>query len=126
MENVSALCHRGLAECLGDLAAMRYDAEWAVIPAYLVGARHRRDRVWFVAYPDSQGLQGRPRPTLSGREIADGHVRSSHWWTTEPAIHRVANGIPRRVDRLKALGNAVVPQIPELIGHAIMEAEHGY
>ena len=125
MENVSALCHRGLAECLGDLAAMRYDAEWSVIPAYLVGARHRRDRVWFVAYPDSQGLQGRSRPALSGRQIADGHARSSHWWATEPAIHRVANGIPNRSHRLKALGNAVVPQIPELIGHAIMEAEYG-
>jgi DNA (cytosine-5)-methyltransferase 1 len=35
-------------------------------------------------------------------------------------VGRVANGIPARVDRLKALGNAVVPQIPELIGRAIL------
>jgi len=44
-------------------------------------------------------------------------------WAIEPAVGRVANGVPRRVDRLKGLGNAVVPQIPELIGRAIMEIE---
>ena len=44
-------------------------------------------------------------------------------WLTEPAVGRVADGVPRRVDRLKALGNAVVPQIAEMIGHAILQAE---
>jgi DNA (cytosine-5)-methyltransferase 1 len=44
-------------------------------------------------------------------------------WSTEPAVGRVADGVPSRVDRLGALGNAVVPQIPELIGRAIMQAE---
>jgi DNA (cytosine-5)-methyltransferase 1 len=41
-------------------------------------------------------------------------------WGTEPDVGRVANGVSNRVHRLKALGNAVVPQIPELIGHAIL------
>ena len=41
-------------------------------------------------------------------------------WRAEPDVGRVANGVPRRVDRLRSLGNAVVPQIPELIGHAIL------
>ncbi|MGR3303778.1 MAG: DNA cytosine methyltransferase [Candidatus Scalindua sp.] len=44
-------------------------------------------------------------------------------WPTEPNVGRVAHGVSGRVDRLKGLGNAVVPQIPELIGRAIMEAE---
>ncbi len=44
-------------------------------------------------------------------------------WAVEPAVGRVANGIPRRVDRLRSLGNAVVPQIPEMIGRAIMEID---
>jgi DNA (cytosine-5)-methyltransferase 1 len=44
-------------------------------------------------------------------------------WPPEPSVGRVANGIPRRMDRLRALGNAVVPQIPEMIGRAIMEIE---
>ena len=45
------------------------------------------------------------------------------WWSVEPDVCRVAHGIPNRVDRLKQLGNAVIVQIPELIGRAIMEVE---
>lgn len=41
-------------------------------------------------------------------------------WSTEPDVGRVAHGIPNRVDRLRALGNAVVPPIPELIGQVIV------
>ena len=51
VENVSALLHRGLDAVLGDLAALGYDAEWHCIPAATVGAPHRRDRIWIVAYP---------------------------------------------------------------------------
>jgi len=43
-------------------------------------------------------------------------------WLPEPGVGRVANGVPNRVDRLKALGNAVVPQVVEIIGRAIMQA----
>jgi DNA (cytosine-5)-methyltransferase 1 len=46
---------------------------------------------------------------------------SASRWLPEPSVGRVANGVPRRVDRLKALGNAVVPQVVEQIGRAIME-----
>jgi DNA (cytosine-5)-methyltransferase 1 len=54
-----------------------------------------------------------------------GQIDDQGWitWPVEPDVGRVANGVPNRVDRLKALGNAVVPQIPEMIGHAILEAE---
>lgn len=45
-------------------------------------------------------------------------------WAVEPRVGRVAYGIPRRVDRLKGLGNAVVPQVVEMIGRAIMEIEN--
>lgn len=44
------------------------------------------------------------------------------WWLVEPDVGRVADGVSARVDRLRALGNAVVPQIPEMIGRAIMAA----
>jgi DNA (cytosine-5)-methyltransferase 1 len=45
-------------------------------------------------------------------------------WPTEPAIRRTNDGVSRRMDvaRLSALGNAVVPQIPEIIGRAILES----
>jgi DNA (cytosine-5)-methyltransferase 1 len=48
-------------------------------------------------------------------------VERSGWWSAEPAVGRVADGVPYRVDRLRGLGNAVVPQIPEIIGRAIMK-----
>ena len=46
------------------------------------------------------------------------------FWHTEPCVGRVANGVSSRSHRLKALGNAVVPQIPQIIGRAIMEYEN--
>ena len=45
---------------------------------------------------------------------------SRHWWTTEPDVGRVAHGVPSRVDRLKGLGNAVVPQVAELVGRMVV------
>lgn len=46
----------------------------------------------------------------------------SDWWATEPDVGRVAHGVPNRVDRLKSLGNAVVPQVVEWIGRRIGDA----
>ena len=43
------------------------------------------------------------------------------WWAVEPDVGRVANGVPKRVDRLKCLGNAVVPQVAEVIGRIAMD-----
>lgn len=45
------------------------------------------------------------------------------WWAVEPDVGRVAHGVPNRVDRLKCLGNAVVPQQFYPIFRAIMEVE---
>jgi len=57
-------------------------------------------------------------PDWKQRGFADGG-----WWQSEPNVGRVANGISARVDRLKALGNSVVPQVVQTIGRAILEAE---
>ena len=143
VENVAALLVRGLSRVLGDLATLGYNAEWHCIPAAAIGAPHRRDRIWIVAYPIGARLEGGARePRYNAGECAaierSGAVRDarrvtatrhrpvvraaeqSDWWFIEPDVGRVAHGVPARVDRLRALGNAVVPQIPELIGRAIM------
>jgi len=53
-------------------------------------------------------------------------ISRSSWWTVEPGMGRVAHGIPNRIHRLRALGNAVVPQCAEWIGRRIVEAERAY
>ena len=126
VENVSALLRRGLADVLGDLAAVGYDAEWHCIPASQIGAHHRRDRVWIVAHADGAGLQERfmfKRISAEKRRHDNGqNAPLAGARFAVPEVVRRFHGIPRRVDRITALGNAVVPQIPELIGKAIMEA----
>ena len=49
-------------------------------------------------------------------------VPSGAKWLPEPRVGRVAHGVPNRSHRLKGLGNAVVPQIPEMIGRAILKS----
>jgi DNA (cytosine-5)-methyltransferase 1 len=117
LENVAALLGRGLAQVLRDLAAVGYDAEWHCIRAAAVGAHHERDRVWLVAHPRQTGLEA-ARPILAA--IGDSQFPFAEWRDIEALGLRAGNGIPNRVDRVGALGNAVVPQIPELIGRAIL------
>lgn len=74
-----------------------------------------------VADSCGEGLQRHEWRRKAGTQrISQRHFAECGGWVAEPALGRVANGVPNRVDRLKQLGNAVVPQIPELIGKAIM------
>ena len=130
VENVAALLVRGLERVLGSLAALGYDAEWEVVSAASVGAPHGRDRVWIVADDQQERIPGRGRETLSwlsgvpwrenGRRASDIASRSDLF---AAGLCRSRNDVSGLVDRLGALGNAVVPQIPELIGRAILAAE---
>ena len=64
-----------------------------------------------------------PRPG-EGRSPTEGRAEpefNADWWTVEPDVGRVASRISSRVDRLRGLGNAVVPQVAEVIGRWIME-----
>ena len=54
VENSPMLTTRGLGTVLRDLATMGYDAEWCVLGANDVGARHQRDRIWILAYSNSK------------------------------------------------------------------------
>jgi DNA (cytosine-5)-methyltransferase 1 len=50
-------------------------------------------------------------------------IGESSWWEVEPAVGRMADGVPGRVDRLRSLGNAVVPQVAEWLGKKIIELD---
>lgn len=171
VENVPALFTRGFGDVLGSLADIGYDAEWDVVSAQSVGARHKRERIFLIAFgvansergrrggeprrgsgeiaedghsqleegagtplvADTSGFRGQARVagSLAGEggesgepvhDSAKGRVRRpiDGWWTTEPAVGRVAYGVPHRVHRLRALGNAVVPQVAEVVGRRLL------
>jgi DNA (cytosine-5)-methyltransferase 1 len=209
VENVAALLGRGIERVLGDLAALGFDAEWHCIPASAVGAPHRRDRVWIIAYARGRMLRDEGRPAVAGAagevrgEVREQRIRADagadgscanvadansaerqacnvvavrneasgegdrgvaygraytalpnadcaglpppwaqpvrahwqqsggvfaagDWWRIEPDVGRVAHGVPSRVDRLRCLGNAIVPQVAEIIGKAVVEREEAW
>jgi len=64
-----------------------------------------------------------PRGKALGRRIFWRGPTRSDFWATESGMGGLAYGVPNRVDRLKCLGNAVVPQVAEYIGKLIIEAE---
>jgi DNA (cytosine-5)-methyltransferase 1 len=70
---------------------------------------------------NSQGLQGRRSEQQLRKDETERPTSWDSWWEFEPNVGRVANGIPNRVDRLKGLGNSLVPAIPYAIGRAILE-----
>lgn len=116
-ENVVGHITLGLDQVLADLETDGYAARAIVVPACAKDAPHIRQRVWIMArdlLPDDGLRSGEgPGPVQRGRQ-------EPSRWLPEPRVGRVAHGIPRRMDRLRALGNAVVPQVVEEIGRAIM------
>jgi DNA (cytosine-5)-methyltransferase 1 len=113
---------------LGDLAEIGYDAEWHSIPASAVGALHYRGRIWIVAYPHAYSLrpqrvrqiEARAWPEQQFARLVQDQLRIS---VPAGKSGGVVDGVRHRSHRLRALGNAVVPQIPEIIGRAILQAE---
>ena len=140
VENVAALLvgpseRRGgwFGRVLGDLAECGYDAEWENIPASALGAPHRRERVWLVAYPNCDGLEAQPSEAIlfdaAGNSRLPGRLSemgSQRIWLGPRPIGAVSmalgDGVSEWLGDVKGAGNAVVPQIPELIGHAILQA----
>ncbi len=142
VENVPALFVRGMGRVLGDLAEIGYDAEWDCISAGYLGAWHRRDRVFILAYPASERQAKQMRLESKDHqwagsarvggvifnqsfhdgadELLDGWAYGG-FWSPESPFQRVAHGVPRGVDRLRGIGNAVVPQVAEWIGNRILD-----
>lgn len=115
---------------LGDLAECGLDAQWRNIPAWFVGLPHGRERVWVIAHSPEVRLASAVFEEDRSRRDAARQTGAS----LLPAYHarmgsapdsyslREGDGFPAFMGCLNALGNAVVPQIPELIGRAILEA----
>lgn len=105
---------------LGDVAALGYDAEWHCIQAADIGAKHIRDRVWLVGFLADAASERRMQcwgEQLAQDSEAEREIRERF---DQPEPPRVAHGIPDRMDRVSACGNAVVPPLVELIGRAVL------
>ena len=122
-----------LHHVLSDLEEMGYRTEAGCFSAEEVGAPHQRKRWFILAYGERARLEGHPRHECNesgptGKSSFSGPTSESglqRWparpgekqkgWepprTVKPGLGRYVDGIPNRVDRLRALGNAVVPEV---------------
>jgi DNA (cytosine-5)-methyltransferase 1 len=128
MENVGALLNRGIDSVLGTLSEIGYNAEWQTISAAEMGAPHRRERVWIISYPDCF------RYDILQRESKKRRQRITQPFPTGISSHRTENtllaqysrdvyGLSSEMDKLKGLGNAIVPQIAEILFNLIKDVK---
>jgi len=148
-ENSPNLRTRGLGTVVGQLAEMGYDCRWCVLGAWHLGAPHKRDRMWVLAYPKGVGgwtgsckdeaklhrYQPADRPGASpgprtgtgivggGEEglLGDRLLCGAQPWADDSGIRRLDNGIPDRVERLGAAGDAQVPIVAATAWHLLSE-----
>jgi DNA (cytosine-5)-methyltransferase 1 len=134
LENVAAIVTNGLGIVLGELAEAGFDCEWSCIRASDLGACHRRDRWWLVAYPNGSGSQ---RLGREGELRKTGEKKSPRWnsrytmlnpeWrshVSKPLLFRGDDGLSNRVDRIRALGNSVVPQVAAVPLQRVIDLEN--
>ena len=127
IENVGAITFRGLDTVLGTLAEIGYDAEWQDIRASDMGAPHRRERIWIIAYPNVQ-----QRQIIQKRAI----IKSKFWRddsrynilddkeNNDVSLHNICgvdDGLSEPLDRFDGLGNTIISQIAELLFRQIKE-----
>lgn len=119
LENVAAITVRGIGRVLADLARCGFDAEWGCLRACDVGAPHIRNR-WFcfgwMADANGQGFRVQHCQRAfrcdadRGGTWPPGHAQEWRDGLPSPGVCRGADGSAHVVDRLRCLGNAVVPQ----------------
>jgi DNA (cytosine-5)-methyltransferase 1 len=130
IENVASLRSKGLALVLQNLSEIGYNAEWHIISACSIGSIHRRERIFILAYPNSERLQGHSKEMGGFSQVCTqaqissmrSRTRKKEWLPiTQPS--GMDDGVPNRAHRLRGLGNAVVPQIPQFLGDCILNFE---
>ncbi len=154
LENVPAITSRGGLQVVREIAAVGYDCRWCVVSAASVGALHRRERWFLLAYSKHNGTSTSKKRESSGKSTASRQQQQSKedigkierasslcgnvaqqpmsicssrktrrddkseywpfesrndWQKTVSEMGKRSDGLPHQVDRLKALGNAVVP-----------------
>jgi DNA (cytosine-5)-methyltransferase 1 len=127
IENVGALAVRGLDTTLYTLYQTGYDAEWYDFRAADVGAPHRRERLYIMAYPKGERRTAAPLFNFSGTQTFckefegetragfDGCLYRCNRKYPVAFNSRMDDGVSYRVERLECIGNAIVPQIAEII-----------
>jgi DNA (cytosine-5)-methyltransferase 1 len=148
VENSPMLTHRGLGTVLGDLANMGFNAEWGVLGASDIGAKHHRKRIWIVArqqeilshtnnrdkrWKQQQESNGQKRGNMADNGYGWGQRwgfggqahRKGEWDLcaifNQPEPARMADGVAARLDRNKAIGNGQVPQVAAVAWHLLTE-----
>ena len=138
-ENVLGVIDMELDTVLSQLGSEGYTTSTFVLPACSQDARHIRSRVFIVAHTYDEGVQRGEEPRVDGENWTESNdqylercggsgVRLYNGggeaaWIAEPRILRMAHGIPDRVHRIKALGNAVSPPLIRVIGEIVMKAD---
>ena len=140
-ENVAGIISMDFFKMLSDLENCKFEVQSFIIPACAVNAPHRRDRVWILAH--SRGNTNNIKGSILKNKIfleQKSKNNNSHFWsksyrayesliqkqsndTNSPIFCRDINGIPNWMDRIKSLGNAIVPQVVVPIMQAIKEIE---
>jgi len=145
-ENVLGHLKLGLDQVLHDLESIGYSARSFIIPALAIGVPHNRGRIYIVANSSSDGRDEsqnrasdeeahggakerahenrnnerrgglRPEMDRGSREAGRGGIESTEI--------RVDDGLPNRMDRIKGLGNAIVPQVAYEIIKAMIQTEN--
>ena len=99
------------------------ETQWSTNTDKINGSSERATSMGESSDTDSQRLQGLGSEQQLRKDETERPTSWERWWEFEPNVGRVANGGPQRVDRLKGLGNSLVPAIPYMIGHSILEEE---
>jgi DNA (cytosine-5)-methyltransferase 1 len=122
IENVNGILNTIHEEICTDLETSGYEVQTFNIPAYTVGAHHERYRVFIVGNSDSEPVTQTNQAIMSCGEERNpwenitrstwGSLPGTYWGTHKPPVCGVVNGLAERFykDRVKAIGNAVVPQ----------------
>jgi|TARA_R110000796_G_scaffold62709_1_gene144643 DNA (cytosine-5)-methyltransferase 1 len=140
LENIPNFVSMALDDVCLDLENENYATQSFIIPACSVGAPHKRDRLWVIAKimgdSSSYGRDEVDADKKKNRIVSKGKTRGMFQsprtgtlkrnfkldsWISESSVCRISNGVPSQLDkdRLKALGNAIVPQIAFNIGLTI-------